>query len=61
MSNKIKEILISTTSNYVELNLFHNINDFDEYHNDLKYHFNAKGHNILFEIIKDKVLNDIKQ
>jgi lysophospholipase L1-like esterase len=61
MSNKIKKILIETNSNYIELDLFKKQNDFDAYLNDLKYHLNAKGHNILFEIIKDKVLNDIKQ
>ena len=61
MSNKIKKILIETNSNYIELDLFKKQNDFDDYLNDLKYHLNAKGHNILFEIIKDKVLNDIKQ
>jgi hypothetical protein len=61
MSNKIKKILIETNSNYIELDLFKKQNDFDAYLNDLKYHLNAKGHNVLFEIIKDKVLNDIKQ
>jgi hypothetical protein len=61
MSNKIKKILIETNSNYVELDLFQKQNDFDRYLNDLKYHLNIKAHNILFEIIKDKVLNNIKQ